>query len=314
MGILLSCQQVADKTRFEEVLFDEIKRETHLYSIKGADSLKMDMLYPENDTLSDRPVVLYVHGGGFSGGRRDDSLHLAFCENLARRGFVAVTMSYRLIMRGKSFHCDQPAPNKIAAFRSVADDIEDATAYLIKKAAQLHIDPQRVILIGSSAGAEAVLHRVYGTYEVGSRYRKLPSSYQYAGVISLAGAIVDIEQIQKKTAIPTQLFHGTCDQLVPYGTAAHHYCDSSEVGYLLLYGPQAIANRLQKLDKGYYFHTTCGGGHELASLPLSQYLDKIVDFIYQDVLNQQSRRINEQTRRDNPVCENIPSPSVCLDS
>ncbi len=49
-----------------------------------------------------------------------------------------------------------------------------------------------------------------------------------------AGAVVNANYITKDNAIPAVLFHGTEDDLVPFGTAPHHFCDPSKPGYIIL--------------------------------------------------------------------------------
>ena len=102
--------------RFTSEIFDEVKRETLTYFEKEDEILKLDIFYPKEDTVGDRSLLLYVHGGGFAGGERDHPNHIRFCENMAKRGFVAVTLSYTLEMKGKSFGCNRPAPDKIRTF------------------------------------------------------------------------------------------------------------------------------------------------------------------------------------------------------
>jgi hypothetical protein len=109
----------------------------------------------------------------------------------------------------------------------------------------------KIILAGSSAGAEAVLHAAYWTANDLidlPEQPALPEDFKYGGVISMAGALVDTNLITKENAIPTLLFHGTCDNLVPFGTAPHHYCDESDKGYLMLHGANSIAKRLHHLN------------------------------------------------------------------
>lgn len=274
--------------RYLEEIFANVSTLRGLtYDVKKDDTLKLDTYMPENDTMQRRPVILYIHGGGFGAGARDEALHIAFCEKMARRGYVAVSMSYYLTMKGQSFSCDQPAPNKLKTFDSAAEDIYAATRYLGKQAGRLRIDTTRIVLVGSSAGAEAALHAVYG-------YDKRNDRPAYAGVVSLAGAVVDTARINQATTIPTQLFHGTDDNLVPYATASHHYCKKADPGYLILHGPYSIVDRLKHLDQGYYLYTACGDGHEWASRPLAEHVDLIGDFVYQDVLHAKKRKIQTQ--------------------
>ena len=103
-----------------------------------------------------RPELLYVHGGGFAGGRRDLPDHLDFCERMAKRGYVTATMSYTLVMKGKSFGCDRPANEKVKTFLLTARDISRATRFILNRQRDLRIDQSKIILLGSSAGAEAI--------------------------------------------------------------------------------------------------------------------------------------------------------------
>jgi len=285
-------------------VYEVAAHSTYTFAIKGQDTLGLDLFVPVSDTKARRPVVLFVHGGGFSGGQRGDENHYAFCRDLAARGYIAATMSYRLTMKGKSFHCDQAAENKIQTFQAAVNDIRDATQFLREHAEELVINPDTIILAGSSAGAEAVLHAAYWTVdEFNEGAQTLPNGFSYAGVISFAGAIVDEGMIQTENAIPTQLFHGTCDPLVPYGTAAHHFCQPGEPGYLLLAGSLALSQRLHSLGKSYYLYTACGAGHEMAGKPLRENVNEISDFLYHDVMQGRFRQLHVRINPEGLDCE-----------
>lgn len=299
--------------RYLEEVFENTTRKTVVYQEKPGEKLAMDIFMPANDKVTDRPVLLYVHGGGFSGGRRDHPNHIKFCEALAKKGYVAITMSYSLVMKGKSFSCDQLAEAKVKTFRSAALDIAHATRYLVDNKSELGINDTQIVLAGSSAGAEAVLHAAYwkDTWKKDGKMI-LDGDFSYGGVISMAGAILDTKLITSASAIPTQLFHGTCDKLVPYATAPHHYCDYEEQGYLILHGAQSIANHLNQLQKSYYLVTGCNGGHEWSSLPILEYNHLITEFLYTDVLGGTFRQLHvvESNARD---CTNASAtiPSEC---
>ncbi|MEM1408462.1 MAG: alpha/beta hydrolase fold domain-containing protein [Bacteroidota bacterium] len=294
----------ASGQRFRDQIFNQVSRKTVSY-LKGRD-LQMDIYQPTADTKKDRPVLLYVHGGGFAGGARDQPEIIDFCKNMARRGIVAVSMSYTLVMKGKSFGCDQAAANKLNAFQSVSNEIVAASNYLIENKEELRINTSQVVLAGSSAGAEAVLHVAYQN----KARATLPSDFTYAGVVSMAGAIHDVNLINAETAIPTQLFHGTCDDLVPYGTAPHHYCNEGEAGYLILHGAQTITQKLQDLNKGYYLVTACNDNHNWAEKPFKEYRAQVADFIWQDVLQEKFRQIH-QVITTNKTCSIASAPVVC---
>jgi len=145
------------------------------YAEKSGASLEMDIYLPGED-YKGYPLILFVHGGGFSEGRRDDPRYVQFAENLADKGYPVASITYRLTMKGRSFGCDQPAENKIATFRAAAEDIWDATRFLHDNARVFgFMAPPPIVLCGSSAGAEAVLHAAYWPEAL------LPEGFRYAG-------------------------------------------------------------------------------------------------------------------------------------
>ncbi len=265
------------------------------------DTLAMDLFVPDEITDQLRPVLIYVHGGGFSGGQRDHENHIWFCEYFAKRGWITVTISYHLTMKGKSFSCDQPVANKINTLLVSAQNINQATAYLLTQGDRLQMNTDKIVIAGSSAGAEAVIHAAYWNK---SQEEILPNDFQYGGAISMAGALLDDNWITKDSAIPTALFHGTCDNLVPYGTAPHHYCGAEQPGFMMLFGSESIADRLTSIGKGSYLVTDCGGGHEWNVKPIwPDYIYMIEDFLENDVLANQQRRIHQVFKEGKHQCD-----------
>lgn len=282
-AMLLSGIQGISQERYLDQVIDSVDLHTYTYATKDGENLNLDIYLPFYDQEESRPVILYVHGGGFSSGTRNSPGIVQFCRKLAERGYVAVSMSYRLTRKGQptAFSCDCPANDKRNTFQAALEDIQDATSFLISNRESLGIDPQNIILAGSSAGAEAVL---ITAYQPPNCYGLDSGPVSYAGVVSMAGAIPDIEKVYKESAIPTLFFHGTCDNLVPYATAPHHYCNPSQPGYLILHGAHTLANRLAELEVPYWLHTTCGGKHEIASKPMDVYFDQIVEFCHTFIL------------------------------
>lgn len=276
------------QVRYFEPTFDEIITETYTYSTKEGENLDLDIYLPEYDSEFKRPTLIYVHGGGFSNGTRDHKGASEFCSKLAGYGYVVVSISYRLTRKDKpgGFGCDCPAADKLNTFYAAVEDVQDATFFMIENREQFAIDPQRIILAGSSAGAETVLNTAY---QPPYCYGLDSGPVSYAGLISMAGAIPDTTVIYNESAIPSLLFHGTDDNLVPYGTAPHHYCDKEKPGYLILHGSQTIANKLEQLEVPCWLHTTCGGGHEIANKPMTKYFDEIIDFCYNFVVRDKGK-------------------------
>lgn len=112
---------------------------------------KLDLQYGEHERhkldvyckpdVANAPVVLYVPGGGFTGGdkRQDDTFFGNVGRFFAKRGIVSVTMNYRL------------APE--FAWPAAAQDIKSAVQWIKANIASFGGDPDRLFLFGHSAGA-----------------------------------------------------------------------------------------------------------------------------------------------------------------
>lgn len=273
--LLLSGNLLAQE-RYIEDIFEVEDPVTKTYSVKNGEELKLDIYSPSNDTVQARPLIVFMHGGGFGGGTRTNDAEVKFAEAAAQKGYVAVQISYRLTRIGQSFGCDYEAEGKMKTFRLAAEDFMDALDFMLKNKREYRIDPSKVIVGGSSAGAEAVLNAVYNErlmFEDLSRYQDL----EIAGVFSLAGAIVDARYIIEENAVPGVFFHGTEDNLVPYGTAPHHWCERGKPGYIILDGSHSITERLKELDSSYLLYSFEGGRHEYSGMPFD-YFPEVFSF------------------------------------
>ncbi|MEH6537342.1 MAG: alpha/beta hydrolase [Psychroserpens sp.] len=259
---------------------------THTYAVKQNDSLKLDVYTPGNIQPNQKlPVLIWMHGGGFSGGLRDGKDEKQLMKYITTKGYIGVSISYRLLRKGAKtgFGCKCSKEEKLFTFAMAAQDLLDATIFMITQSDSLQIDTKKIIAGGSSAGAEAVLSAVYMKdyfIEDTSAYDQI----QYAGIISLAGAMVDETHITTANAIPTVLFHGTKDNLVPYSKAPHHFCNKEDTGFLMLTGSGVIFTRLEKLNTSCYLFRVEGGEHEVASIPFAE-MDHIMTFINNTVID-----------------------------
>ena len=90
--------------------------------------------------------------------------------------------------------------------------------------------------------------------------------------------MVDENYITETNAVPTVLFHGTKDDLVPYSKAPHHLCEKDDKGFLVLNGSGVISSRLEKHNTSYYLYRVEGGKHEVASIVFPE-LEYVMTFI-----------------------------------
>ncbi len=234
----------------------DISRQTFTYR----DTLQLDFYSAEVPVSHARPLIVLVHGGGFSGGTRDGIGETTFCREMAVSGYAVASISYRLTRKGASFGCDCPARDKIDTFVKASEDLADALNFL-REQEQLAFDRNTIVLAGSSAGAETVLNAAF----MGDHYEfRHIGPLGAAGLISFSGAVLDSDYIREGNALPTLLFHGEKDELVPFGTSPHHYCAPETEGYLILDGSASILQRLAAAGKPYILAFDPEGGHEWA--------------------------------------------------
>ncbi|MBB4013786.1 alpha/beta hydrolase [Niveibacterium umoris] len=108
--------------------------------------LKLDVAVPPNATAgTPQPLVIWIHGGSFVGGSKED--HREDAMTYARAGYVAATINYRLTPDNEA----NPAI-RVRAIQQATEDAMNAIRYLRANAATYHIDPNRVATIGTSAG------------------------------------------------------------------------------------------------------------------------------------------------------------------
>lgn len=109
-------------------------------------TLKLDIAVPPNATAAHpQPLIIWIHGGGFHGGGKEDMRAEAL--SYARAGYVAVTVNYRLTANNMV----TPA-TRLTAITQASEDVMNAIRFLKANAALYHIDADRIATIGSSAG------------------------------------------------------------------------------------------------------------------------------------------------------------------
>lgn len=109
------------------------------YAVAGDLELKLDIVPPTAPPL--RAAILFLHGGGWRAGSKDGMR--ADAANMAAHGYVGLPAQYRLTGQA-------PWPAQI-------EDVKAAIRWTRANAARLDIDPDRILVWGSSAGAHLAL-------------------------------------------------------------------------------------------------------------------------------------------------------------
>lgn len=253
-----------------------IERETFVYAEKDGKSLHLDK-YVDNSVIYEgkRPVMVYVHGGGFSMGSRINALQIKYNKHFAAKGFVSISIDYRKEV-DPNVQPDQPSVMRAVAYAT--EDLFDATAFILEKAEEWNIDPGKIIISGGSAGAVTCLNAEYEISTGSERSQRLPEGFNYAGIVSHAGCVVVAHDslIWKKAPAPMLLMHGDIDQAVPF--------ESYSIEGNLYAGSNYIHQQLEALQVPHWLYQEAGADHIVALKPLQYNFGEIDTFIEKFVL------------------------------
>jgi len=126
------------------------------YGSFGTDNL-LDVYYPEG-TDAALPTIVSIHGGGYVYGSKE--IYRRYGMDMARRGFAFVNFNYRLAPKWK--------------FPTPLCDTNAVLEWVVKNCRRYHLDPQRIILLGDSAGAQ-----------LASQYAAIHANPEYAACFAM---------------------------------------------------------------------------------------------------------------------------------
>lgn len=174
--------------------------------------LTLDLYRPSGDTEASRPAVIWVHGGGFRTGDKD--WMSAYARAFAQRGYVTASINYRLLN-----DADNQGGANIEAFIAAKRDAQAAVRWFRRNAGTFRIDPNRISIGGSSAGAVTSLGVAVIGEDVGDSGNPGFSS-RVCSAVSISGALGESpEPLITQDDANALFFHGTADPRVPYDRA-----------------------------------------------------------------------------------------------
>mgnify|MGYP001498108882 CR=1 FL=1 len=326
--ISLSSLFFSQDTRYLDEIFEDINKTEDIIYGNAPDlpflfffewntqdiDLDMDIYEPENDQEQSRPAIIFLHTGAFFSGNNelDDVTDLAIAS--AKRGYVAVNINYRLGLNVLSSYSGE---------RAVYRGVQDASAairYLREFHEELRIDPDKIFIWGSSAGSFIGLHlafcdederpeSTYGTSSdpdlgcidcEGNNYNH---SSRPQAIVSCWGAIGDLNWIEPENQVPTILFHGTVDPIVPFDSGFPFTID---IALPIVYGSNLIHNYLNEQNITNELHAEDGELHEYWGAVNgnwfngpNEYFNQIKNdaylFLYEQIYNNQLGDINNDS-------------------
>lgn len=221
--------------RYRDLVFSGVSKSADLQYGTAPDlqghpvALKLDLYQPTGDTVARRPVIIWVHGGGFSAGDKSDGTD--WSTAFAQRGYVAVSLGYRLLAPGPCGGTGPVPDYCYTAAYGAQHDAQAAVRWLRKNAAFLKIDPDRIAMAGESAGAVTSLLVGWRRDDPGTSGNPGPPSGIRAAV-SVAGGLPLNDYIGAGDA-PAFFFHGTSDPTVPFSWATSNVAAMHEHGLVV---------------------------------------------------------------------------------
>ena len=256
-------EQVADSVRFQP--------DTSLvFAVYDNQDLAMDVYFPA-DCEESHACVIFAYGGGFMDNNQKAYGTRRFCRSLADDGYVAIAMDYRLGLKDfKSKGLVSMIKPLEKSMKMATEDMFKAVEYVLANDSSLKVDPDKIILCGSSAGAMTSLQTDYELCNRTVLAINIPEDFRFAGVISFSGAIFSTEgkcDYKVHDPAPTFFLHGASDRLVTYRKIAFLN--------LRLSGADDLVKRFKKNHYSYKIMRFVDEGHGVSVRQMDNYSDVI---------------------------------------
>ncbi|HTN06977.1 alpha/beta hydrolase [Agriterribacter sp.] len=229
-GCILTCitlplyGQQLPGTRYKDLVFTAVTvNKNIMYQPNPPAGVKekyylFDLYQPGNDTSTSRPLILWIHGGGFKFGNKSSRGTPLWCRRFAERGYVCAAVNYRLSK--KNTLSDFNA--LVNACSDAIEDINEAVSFFEKNHALYKIDTSRIILAGNSAGGMMALQSVYSNTSLMKQTNQpavspAPPAFNpghIAAVVNFWGGMFDTSWL-KNASVPIVSVHGSKDRIVP---------------------------------------------------------------------------------------------------
>jgi acetyl esterase/lipase len=183
-------------------------------------SLQMD-IYQAKNSSKPAPMLVFIHGGGWSHGDRNE--YLGYALYFANLGYTTATLTYRVVK-------DAPYPACVA-------DVTDAVAFIFRNSGKYHFDHDRVALVGGSAGSHLAMLAAYGWRRPGSGMDTMSTavvSHRIKAVVEMYGPVDFTTEYARKQSMVTRLM-GHSYQEIP-----QLYAEASPINWVDKNAPPSL--------------------------------------------------------------------------
>ena len=264
--------------------------DTYMFEKRDTCDLFLDIYNPAEGSRTtykdkEKPTILFMFGGGFIRGTRNDESYLPWFKAMTEDGYRIISIDYRLGLKGSNKVGVAQVNVLDKAIHMGVEDLFSATRFICDNAETLGINPSDIVIAGSSAGAIIAMQAEYEICNKTSWTEVLPEGFRYAGVMSFSGAILSREgkvDYKVHTPAPTLMLHGTADELVPYKQIAFF-----NLGF---FGGGKLVERFKKFGYNFNMFHFIDYGHEVAA-SLKTTMDLQKRFLETNVIEGKKRII-----------------------
>ena len=203
------------------------------YSLVSSEDV-LDVYFP--DLYDSAKVIIYIHGGSWTSGDKGEFPASLIEELVGKRKYILVSINYRLVKDGKN------------RFPAQIEDVSGAIKFLAAAGKKFHFNSKEFALIGGSAGAHLAMLYAYG-YDENKQIKTVldlwgPTDFTDPSVrtpnsdadrvsnnflgdtdpqAKISYDASPFYRLTKESGVPTILFHGALDPLVPISQADKMY-------------------------------------------------------------------------------------------
>lgn len=270
LGFSASCSPDSDSLPDGPMVSRDLLNESY-----GIDTRQMlDVFLPADRSTQTTPILLYIHSGGWIDGNKEEFLQFKEAIKVSFPGYAFVAINYRL------FNFNTNANR----FPTQENDVIQAINYIKSKTKEWDVSDQ-LILAGASSGGHLALLHAYKHQPVGNILAviaffpptDLPSLYGFnlQTQFGLNGLLGGSPQDQPKaylesspsnyvrsSVVPTIIFHGTTDTIVP------------------IWQSDFFAGRLKEVSAKYEYRRIENQGHDFTAQTYSQAFKDAATFVH----------------------------------
>lgn len=262
----------------EDAVYSGLHNDVPIGVVEGTE-LSINIAFPEINRSQSLPVVLFIHGGGFISGDKDSKNRQL--RKFAEKGFVAASAMYRLSPEYR--------------FPSQVEDIKLAIRFLKANANRFSINPDRIIVVGASAGSYlAVMAGVTGNSDAFSNHGLyIDQTSSVRAVVAQSSPIGNFTlpkyreslTVQRLVNASAQDFSKTLQQMSPVT-----YLDPSDPPFFLSHGTEdelvpvdmsrEFVKALEAINHDFDYYEVEGGTHSL-----SRSAPQASKFVFKELVN-----------------------------